>query len=450
MIRVVITEVIMAVSVVAIVGILMMIVMGYSVKHDDEWSLEQSGLVQIVCTPAASVDVDGERLMQRTEISKMMAEGEHNIKLSRDGYDTWEKTISVRPGYFLRLKYPRLFKNDLSSEEAMKMPDNLKMKLFSPDRSMLLYINNDSSVWHIVPLKGDNLTVTDVDVTEMVSGEIEQIKWSQNGERILVKTVGETPEWVSVNIKDVNKSVNLTKEFALNFSEIRAVNDAADMLWVVENGNLREVNLGSKEVSGVLVAQVSSFDNDKDKLVYVGTSGGKRVIGTYKKGENKTVRVKTITGEESVEVALEDYLGEMYLSYNIGQKFYSYKSTDFPTAGQKFKMKKVLEKDLKVLPSSLEATPNGQFAVMKTGTDMAVFDAETETVYEYSVNNTDGFWVDDYLYGEMVDGTLTVRDFDGTNERKLTKKASYKAVISANQKYIYYFAIDGKLMRIKL
>ena len=452
MIRVVITEVIMAVSVVAIVGILMMIVMGYSVKHDEEWGLEQSGLVQIVSTPSASIDVDGERLLSRTEVSRMMKEGEHNIKLTREGYDSWEKTITVRPGYFLRLKYPRLFKTDLVAEEALKLPENVKWKYFSNDRNELLYTVADSSIWYLVSLKNDNLTTTEIETKDILNGEVSSVRFSQNSEKVLVKTVGETIEWVSVNLKDVTKSVNLSKEFGLNFSEVKAVNDVADKLWVLENGNLREVNLSSKEISGVLVPRVIDFSNDKDKLVFVAETDSGRVIGTYAEGNEKTVTVKKVENAElRVWVALEDYLGDYYLGYTLGQKFYVYKSPNFPVSEQKFKMEKVLEKELAVLPDTLAVSLNGQFMVMQTGVEMAVFDAETEVVYEYNLPVAERFFVDDYLIGSIVDGGLYVRDFDGTNARKVANSAAGPAIISANQRWLYYFANENSsLMRERL
>lgn len=452
MLKVVITEVIMAVSVVAIVGVLMMVVMGYSVRHDEEWSLEQSGLVQIVSTPAASIELDGEHLMQRTEISRMMSEGEHTIKLTREGYDSWEKKINVRPGYFLRLKYPRLFRNDLTAEEALTLPENVDIKTFSVDRNSLLYTVTDSTVWHVISLRNDSLTETEIDVKDIVNGPIEEMRWAQSGEKILVRVSDENTEWISVNLKDVSKSINLTKEFGLNFSEIKAVNDVADKLWVIENGNLREVNLSSKEISGVLVSKVLSFANDKEKVVYVTETDEGREIGTYREGDSGSVTVKKIDNKDvQVMVTLEDYLGDYYLGYTVGQKMYIYKSVDFPVAEQKFKMEKVLESELKVLPGDLQASLNGQFMVLKTGIEMAVFDAETEAIYEYALDNPDCFWVDDYLVGNIVEGTLYVRDFDGTNVRKVATAAGAPAVISANQKYLYYFTNEkNALMRERL
>lgn len=455
-IHVVIVDAIMAISVVAIVGILMMLVMGYNVKHDEEqWGLEQSGLVQIASVPSgANIDVDGERLLQRTETSRMMTEGEHTIKLSRDGYDAWEKTVTVRPGYFLRLKYPRLFKTDLAPETALNLPTNTKWHIFSSNRNFMLYAVDDSPVWHLVSLRGDNLSDTELDTTDIILSDPDYHLWSQNGERLLVRTSGENPEWLMLNLKDIKNSINITKEFGLNFSTIRMADNAATKLWVLENSNLRLINLDAKELSGVLINNVASFANNKDELVYVTTpdTENTRIIGTYSEGDEESVTVKKVKdSNDAIMVALEDYLGDTYLSYTIGQKFYSFKDDEFPAPGQKFQMELVTSEDLAAQPSGLSASLNGQFAVMSNNSGLTIFDTETEKLYSYEIP-APYFWVDDYLLGNIAENNLTLRDFDGTNLRtSLIKDAASPAIISANNRYLYYFSATSQaLMRVRL
>lgn len=108
MIKVVIAEAGMVFAVVAIVAVAMLASMGFFVNSDG--SIEQSGLAQIHSIPTgASVELDGSTLFSRTNLSRTISAGEHNIKMTRSGYDAWENTIKVRSGVLLRLYYPRLF-----------------------------------------------------------------------------------------------------------------------------------------------------------------------------------------------------------------------------------------------------------------------------------------------------------------------------------------------------
>lgn len=84
--------------------------------------IEQSGLVQIHSAPTgATVEIDGNTIFSRTNLSRSLTPGEHSLKLSRDGYDTWQKNIKMSSGMLLRLYYPRLFLLNRKPEVALQI-----------------------------------------------------------------------------------------------------------------------------------------------------------------------------------------------------------------------------------------------------------------------------------------------------------------------------------------
>lgn len=87
-IRVIITEALMVLAVIVLVGVLVMIVSGYWVSQD--LTIKRQGLLQVSSTPTnAAIAIDGETsLFQRTNSSKMVTTGEHVVSISKDGYDT--------------------------------------------------------------------------------------------------------------------------------------------------------------------------------------------------------------------------------------------------------------------------------------------------------------------------------------------------------------------------
>ncbi|MBR3135179.1 PEGA domain-containing protein [Candidatus Saccharibacteria bacterium] len=453
MMRVALTESIMVVAVVVIVALLMFMVMGYSLKTGDEWSVEQSGLVQLVSEPSgASIQIDGEDIFPRTETSRMLSAGEHTVRLYRDGYTDWQKQINVRSGIFLRLKYPRLFKENRGAETAKTLEDIAWVK-FSDNRRFMLYAKNDSKIWYFVDLNSNDLKEVEINTANLFDGTLNTLEWLSNNERVLVEVTKEsTREWQIIDLKTPEKSVNLTEMFGMNFSDVEPLNEAGDRLWVVENGNLRQIYVSNKEASGVLASNVLSFANDKDEVVYVKkTADEKRIIETYRDGDNKPVKVMDVTDNSMVvKVAVEEYLGDTYLSLLLSQKFVGYKADDFPVVGQDFAMEKYLEQDLKSVPINFEASKNGQMVIMSNGKNMGVMDAETEQIYEYELPSDKYFWLDDYLIGTIVDGELIVYDFDGTNRRELVKASSgYPALINGNGRYLYYFRVDGDKLLLK-
>ena len=106
--KVVISEAIMVLAVAITVIILGFLVSGYWINSD--LKVERQGMLQISSNPTgANVVIDNESSwLQRTNTSKVLAAGEHTITLTKEGYDSWSKTINISEGLLYRLHYPRL------------------------------------------------------------------------------------------------------------------------------------------------------------------------------------------------------------------------------------------------------------------------------------------------------------------------------------------------------
>ena len=101
-VRLLITETIMVMVIIVTAVILTFVAMGYNLDKNGE--LGQSGLVQLRSFPSgASITIDGDTILPRTTASRMLSAGDHTIKLTKDGYDSWEKTITSESGRLLKL-----------------------------------------------------------------------------------------------------------------------------------------------------------------------------------------------------------------------------------------------------------------------------------------------------------------------------------------------------------
>lgn len=107
--KVIISEIIMVLTAVFAVVVLALITTGYWINED--LKVERQGMLQVISFPTgATVSIDGDSSwLQKTNFSKVLPVGEHQVSLSREGYDTWSKTITIAEGLLYRLQYPRLF-----------------------------------------------------------------------------------------------------------------------------------------------------------------------------------------------------------------------------------------------------------------------------------------------------------------------------------------------------
>ena len=164
--RIIISEVLMVLTVIATVSILAFIVSGYWVSPD--FKIERQGLLQIYSTPTgADVEVDGNpsSWLQRTNTSKTLTAGEHTIKLTKEGYDTWSRTINITEGLLYRLHYPRLFLTNRTEETIGEYSANFAT--VSPDRNTLLLGNNTTS-WQLINLDTENIKPIDIDLSKIL------------------------------------------------------------------------------------------------------------------------------------------------------------------------------------------------------------------------------------------------------------------------------------------
>ena len=464
MIKVLIAEFCMGLSVVAIVVVALLISMGFSVTSNGD--IEQTGLVQIHSLPtSATVEVDGNRLFPRTNLSRTLTAGEHQLLLTKDGYDTWEKTIVMRSGMLLRLYYPRLFLLNREAESVLNLGKDFAFYTTSEDRSSILYAEKASPFWKFINIKNDEIKITTLDLTEVLpavtdevfEGEVADVRWSDAGEYVLVRIkYGEQADWLMVSLRDARNSLNLTQTFGLNFTQIEMIEDAAGQLFALENHQLRKINVSDQAISRVLLSDVQSFDVNGTSVAYVAERKAadgaiEKVVGIYLDGEKGGTIIATTDSSATVRATLAKFYGETFISYSVDNKVtvlfgdlpsYTANSENEPS----FELL-VDELELAHIPEYMSVSPEkNQFVVMRRGEQYMVIDLDDGRLFEYVASSGILRWVDEAMLYSTDGNQLTVWDYDGTNQRTLVnlttdeKKSlvNCDAVLTSNDKWLYY------------
>ena len=242
--KVIISESIMVLTVIVTVIILALLVSGYWINENFE--VERQGMLQIYSTPTgASVEIDGETSwLQRTNTSKVLASGEHTVTLTKDGYDSWSKTINISEGLLYRIHYPRLFLKERSTEKVLSTI-NSNLATMSADHELLILINNTTS-WSLVNLNSNDIVEKKIDIAKFFQsasitedaengtfeGEILNIDWDRDGAHALFKVkYRDNIEWVLLDVKNIERSVNLSKEFGWNFDNIKILDNSSNFIF---------------------------------------------------------------------------------------------------------------------------------------------------------------------------------------------------------------------------
>lgn len=455
-IKVAITEGLMVLAVFLMVTATTLIAIGYNVNPRNDWSVERTGLVQIQSFPTgATVNLDGENLFAWTNMSRSMTEGEHQITISKDGYDSWTKKISVTAGLYYRLAYPRLFLKERKTEEVTDF-SKIRTISFAKDGKQLLAIPEEGAVWRIWKINEDAPSATEVDLSGLLpkEAEIRVIGWSGNSERVLVRA---GQKWVLIDVKRPKESVDLSEKFGMEFSDVKIANDAASELFVLEGGNLRKIDIDTGEISGALIGGVESFSNLKSDVVYVAKANekGEFFTGIYRKGEEGGTAIGEYRKIEGVEnqtlVGIGEYFGEYYVVETSNSQIGIYKGAKLPSFGGDVEMNAVKVEEIGFVPEKIEVVGGGGLFVMSGEGQKAVFDVETGNVVKITTF-AGAKWLDEFMLYQIEDGKLEVMDFDGGNKREIVENVAQKteAKISKNGKWMYYLSNENKLMRTKI
>lgn len=468
--KVIISESIMVLAVIITVIILAFLVSGYWISSD--FKVERQGMLQISSVPTgADVIIDDETAwMQRTNTSKVLVSGEHNIVLKREGYDSWSKTINISEGLLYRIHYPRLFLQDRSVEKIMNTTGTT-MTTVSPDHNSLIMIDNTTE-WTLVDLTKDQPEPKKLNISNLFSstslasgssnglftGEILDIKWDYSGSHALFKVKnGDLLEWALLDIRNLDKSVNLSKEFDSIFSNIEILDNSSNNLLAIKNNNLYKIDVSARQISTMLVEDVLDFDHFDNEILFVAaeptdeanlssaheykimpeadniTSSSEYYIGFTKVGSDEITKIKPAS--ENTKAVLSRFYDEKYITVLEGTTISVYKTEDYSKVG---------DFSLSFSPEQLEVGHNGEFIVANKDNLVATLDMEANTVREWQFEGENFGWIDNNMIYTVKDGGLIVYDFDGLNRREISKNVSaHFSVGITENKWLYYFSDDN-------
>ena len=450
--KVIISETIMVLAVIAMVVVLAFIVSGYWLNSD--FKVQRQGMLQVSSIPTgADLDVDGESSwLQRTNTSKVLASGPHKVIISKDGYDTWSKEVNVAEGLLYRLHYPRLFLQDRTTNKVLNI-NNASFATVSPNRDKMILVG-DTTEWQMIKLTDDAIEPKKLNISEYFSsvslatdatvglftGRIMDANWDQGGSHILFKVLTDTnTEWVLIDVENIKNSLNLTKEFGANFSNIEILDNSSSNLLAVQDGRLRKIDIPGKSISAVLADHVVDFDHYENEIIYSASAIDKNTVSLLKIGDNKPKEL--ISTAKPAQVAISKFYDEMYITILEQSALSLYKKTDFIP---------VVNFDLNFVPETMEVGHNGEFIIMRTGAQIATLDMEAQSVREWQIEGDNFGWLDNDMIYSVSDGELIVYDFDGLNRRAIAKNvSSHFPVTIADNRWLYYVS-DGSLIRENL
>lgn len=475
LIRRIITLIIMFIAVLIIVAGTILFILGYRLDGD-RGSIKQGALVQFDSKPnSAIVNIDGTPIGARTPSKQSIVAGAHVFTVTRDNYEAWSKSLTLKAGTLTWLDYIRLVPKTLKTESVASYTSVYGEKA-SPDYKWLLVQEKaDTPSFQLVDLRSQQIKTSTLLLPESVYSEattagvthtFTMSSWDQDGRYMLVKhSYADKSEYIVVDTQDVSTSVNVTRLLGITLTDVKFYGTSGNILYGLTDGTLRKLDLSNATISRALVPAVKSFDIFETNMVtYVGTDPADpthQVAGIYREGDEAphVLRVvNTLTTPLTIDATR--YYSDDYVAISEGTNATILKgsypsSTDQDSASLRTFAKFSVTGNI----DTTSFSPSGNFLVVQSGLKYVSYEVEYNRQTQSTVATSESQshtlnWLDDAYLWAVYDGHLSIREFDGTNTHVIMlMEPGFDATLSQNGKYLYGIGKSGgayQLQRVQM
>ncbi len=438
----------LAVALISIICILLVI--GYRfnpVKGD----LELGSLMQFRSIPSgARIVLDDDPLSFTTPGKRSVAVGEHTVKMSRSGYQDWQKTFTTDPGELRWVNSARLIPNDIETKDVFGFPE-LASAMPSPDRKwFLIQTSATQPNFTLVDIRNEEPETAAFSIPASIYAQSEVpeghtfsiVEWDFGSRYALVKhTIAETTEFIVIDrtaLDNPESMVNISSTLSIALQQVQFSGSSGQSFYGIENNTLRKLDSDAGTISQPVVRDVASFRLYKTNTVaYIKQPKDGRIAVGVAVNE-KTRQVAEYDDTQPVFVDINEYFNDTYMAVSRGAYLGLYKNPDESTA------RRVASYPLTVTPQWLRMSNSGRFIIAGAATQFTSYDVETRERFDVnlpgsSIDPTRPLqWIDDYHLAVTADNDLRLIEFDGSNQHVITSTVSnYPVTLSDDGELLY-------------
>lgn len=466
----------MTLTVIATVSVLILYILGYRFNKI-AGTIEQAGLVQLDSIPnGATATVDGAPLGSVTATKTNLIAGSHTITMTKNNYNTWQKTIDVKGGTLLWLNYARLIPKKLPVSNIVNL-SAVTSTLPSPNSKLIAIVTEAASpIITLADTTNDTpvlstLSLPETSYTNPAEKEGEKFtlsSWDQSSRYLLIQHhyAGKT-EWIVADTQHIENSKNITSMFDVNVTNAKFSQNNNRVVYALMNGDIRKIDIGAATISAPLVRGVTEFSlYDNSVLTYVtgiDETTKHRSVGYYQDGaaEPRPIRTYSDDGSLPLHISIGKYYSQTYVGIAYGNTIDiltgSLPSSDSANASS---LTAVAAMTVPAGVDYLSNRTDGRFFVAQHGISYSTYDLElqklTTTTLEGTVPlDSELGWIDGYMVWSNRGGTLHLSEFDGANQHDIMPIVTGQIpALTQNNRYLYAPTQDEKgafhLSRVRL
>ena len=439
---------------------------GYGVNSKGQ--IIQSGLVFVSSAPApASISLNGQLNSSSTNARLQIPAGQYTLKLTRNGYRPWIRSLGVEGGSVEHFDYPILFPTKIVTTTLKQYAAQPGLTTQSPNGQWLLTQDaSNSDTFDEYNLSNPKQLTTTLPLTLTVPNNLfsstqptvswDMVSWfGDNSHAIFKRNYSGGSEYILFDRQTPTDSVNLTSALSLDTTTtLSFYNNKYNQYYLYDSDNdsLSQATLSTPQPV-ILLKNVLTFDAyANNAIIYVtgtGAPAGKVFVNVLQ--GTQVFHVGEMQARMSQYlVAMSQYSGNWYVAFtSAGEgKVYLYEN---PVADLQNQPKEPLV-PLAILtinqPSFLSFSGNSQILAAQNGGVFATYDILNQNVYSYHVgldiaSSQQATWMDNYHFTVVSNSQLLVFDYDGSNLQTLQPAiAGLTTFFDPTHKWAYVLGSD--------
>ncbi len=432
---------------------------GFGLKNGN---VTQNGLTFFSSQPhPAKIYIDEKLQKVATNSRLVLPAGIYHAKLTRSGYDNWQRRIVLDGGSVEHFDYPFLFPQKLVTKKIPKAyiaaPGFITQ---SNDRRWLVVQQpNTMTEFDMYDLKNPDkaplvLSLPVGILSKATAHENWQLgEWADDNQHVLLRHMhDDKTEFILVDRTVPEQALNLNTSLSLNPTSLTLANKKYDRYYVYDEAAASLQVTGLKAVAPTLLLRhVLAYHSYGDDTLLYATDNNDQPgkVQIKLKTRDRTSDIRSLPAATTYLLNLTKYDGTMYVAVGAASqnKVYIYRDP----VGQLNTQANQAVTPIQVLhveqPSYLSFSTNAQFIVAENGTRFGVYDIQNKAGYNYTtrqpldIPQVHASWMDGDRLSYVSGGKLNVFDYDSTNRRTLMPASSdYLPAFAPNYKDVYAIA----------
>lgn len=422
---------------------------GYTV--DRKGDVQQRGLVFVSSQPTgASVSVDGvKKAVTNTKLE--LHTGIHTLRVSAEGYRSWERTIAVTGGDVQRYDYPFLIPTNLSTTTSANYGSAIEFATQSPNRKRLLVLDKSApeqfslmAINDPKKLKSSIVKVPDALITAGTGVQSWQpLEWASDSKNILFThsytvEAQTNKEYIVVNVEKPELSQNISKQLGLAQEEVVTLFDKKPdhfYGYSPSTKTLRSFTIESQDSRTILPAVLAYKTYANDTVLYVTSQppSGKviadQVSVVLQQGSRTTTLRRYSTNQPPdtsylLDIARYDSQWYVTIGSTADKGVYVYKNpqTQVLETGSLPKPWRFISV---ASPRYVAFSDTARFILVQSGATIGVYDAEMVETKRYTLTDpmdspqSNLSWMDGHRLLYVSQGKVVMMDYDNQNKQLL-------------------------------